>query len=383
MKGPDLTSRTCCTLLLTTLLCLPCLATSEGDEQKKLDALKYRIELLQKGLHERARERNQLSKALRTSEVTAGKIRKQIEETEKRLNILQKELADLHQQWKTLDNSRQAQQNLIGQHVNAAYRMGREEKIKLLLNEEDPAHFNRLLKYHDYFLKARAAKINTWLKTLESLAEVKTSISARERLLLNQRNSLTARQNELKARVSERQTALANLRKSISTDKQQLARLQSERKELEAVLSTLEQAITDLALPGGGEPFSARRGKMAWPVKGRLRHRFGTRRQADITWSGWLLDAPAGSPVTSIHHGRVVFSDYLRGHGLLIIIDHSNGYMSLYAHNQVLLKEAGDWVQAGEVISKVGNSGGLGKSALYFEVRQNGKPQNPAKWLIQ
>lgn len=368
-------------LLITALIGPACLADDSEKEQKKLDALKRRIQLLQQDLRNQNRERDQLAETLRKSEITGGKIRKQIEETNKQIKSLQKELASLNQQHDTLDKSRQAQQTLIGQHINAAYRLGREQRIKLLLNEEDPARFSRILKYHDYFLKARTSKIEEWLATLNKLANVKTSISKKEQQLIAQRDQLNSRQNELKTQIAERKLALANIRRTISSDQQKLAKLEDERQALEAVLTALEQAVTNLTLPSNAQPFSSRRGKMIWPVHGKLQHRFGARRRADINWTGWLLTASEGSSVQAIHHGRVVFSDYLRGHGLLLIIDHGNGYMSLYAHNQVLLKEAGDWVQTGAIVSKVGNSGGLSQNALYFEIRHNGKPSDPAKWL--
>jgi len=147
------------------------------------------------------------------------------------------------------------------------------------------------------------------------------------------------------------------------------------------VLQALKQAIADIDMPAPSQPFAKQRGKMRWPIKGKLSHRFGSQRNAEMKWDGWLLNANEGVAVKAIHHGRVVFSDYLRGYGMLIIIDHGDSYMSLYAHNQVLLKETGDWVTADESVAKVGNSGGRIEHALYFEIRHNGKPTNPKHWL--
>ncbi|WIO73960.1 peptidoglycan DD-metalloendopeptidase family protein [Porticoccaceae bacterium LTM1] len=357
-------------------------ADSDGaEEERKLKALKARIESLQKEIQSRTADRDKESQALRNTEVAAGKLRKQIHGSEQKLSALRKELADLQKQRTELQAAKHEQEGRIGQHLNAAYRLGREEQIKLLLNAEDPARFNRLLKYHDYFVQARADKIKTFLSTIETLSEVEKSIAAKEQQQLAERDSLTEKQAQLNQQIKERQKIVASLNSAITSDQKNLSKLHSERKALEEVLRELEKAITDLAMPQNNQPFAKRQGKMSWPVKGRVTKRFGNSRTADIRWNGWLMSAREGTSVHAVHHGRVVFSDYLRGHGLLLIIDHGDGYMSLYAHNQVLLKDTGDWVQSGELISRVGDSGGLGETALYFEIRKDGKPRNPAKWL--
>ena len=367
--------------LLAGLLIWAPLQADKASEQKKLDALKSRIADLQKELQASSRDRDQQNKALREAEVAEGKLRKQIASSQSALKTLASELTQLDGERKQLLHARSQQQQLIGQHINAAYRMGREEQIKLLLNEQDPARFNRLLKYHDYFLQARNDKIQGYLDTIAKLEQVQSDITDKQQQQLAQQQQLKQQQAGLKERIAERKIALAAISKEIDSDQKQLKKLQQERAALEQVIASLEQAIAELDLPGNSEPFAKRQGKLQWPVKGSLRKRFGNIRQADIRWNGWLLGASAGTPVSAVHHGRVVFSDYLRGHGLLIIIDHGDGYMSLYAHNQVLLKETGEWVQSGEQISRVGSSGGLENSALYFEIRKNSQPRNPAKWL--
>ena len=368
-------------LLAFVLLCSPVFADDKATEQKKLEALKSRIKSLQQELQNSTKDRNKQSTALRNTEVAAGKLRKKIDVSEQQLNALQHELAELNSQRKQLQRSRKAQQKLIIQHINTAYRLGREGHIKLLLNEQEPAHFNRLLKYHDYFLQARADKVASYLDTIAKLNRLETTIATKEQQQLAQRDTLKNQQRKLNQQIAQRKLALADINKSISSETQQLNKLELERKALQKVINSLEQTIAELALPHNSQPFAKRQGKLDWPVKGALKKRFGNTRKADIRWNGWLLSARPGSPVSAVHHGRVVFSNYLRGHGLLLIIDHGDGYMSLYAHNQVLLKETGDWVQTGEQISRVGNSGGLNDSALYFEIRKDSLPRNPSKWL--
>ena len=157
--------------------------------------------------------------------------------------------------------------------------------------------------------------------------------------------------------------------------------MERDQRELEELLEAIEEALVNLAMPENYKPFSTAKGTMPWPISGRASHRFGkSRNEGKMRWQGVTIPANAGTTVAAIHHGRVVYADWLRGSGLLIIIDHGEGYMSLYAHNQSLLREVGEWVSAGTNISTVGSTGGLEKSALYFEVRVKGKPTNPASW---
>ena len=267
--------------------------------------------------------------------------------------------------------------------MTSAYKLGNEESIKLLLNQEDPETISRTLKYYDYFLRARTAKLDHYRETLLSLKQVETSILDRQIQLSTNRLSLKRQQEQLAQQLQQRLQVLSQLNKKISNSKQQLNKLNTERSKLESVLKSLEQGIAKLSLPSTDEPFKVRKGMLPWPVSGRLSKYFGSTRTANIRWNGWLLKANEGTPVHAIHYGRIIFSDYLRGHGLLTIIDHGDGYMSLYAHNQVLLKETGEWVLPNETIAKVGNTGGQKDHALYFEIRHNGKPTNPKRWLAK
>ena len=153
--------------------------------------------------------------------------------------------------------------------------------------------------------------------------------------------------------------------------------------EVNQRLKALEQRAMQLAAPASKQPFSKQKGKLPWPVSGKLTQHFGAVRNADITWSGWLMQAVEGLHVHSIHHGRVIFSDYLRGYGLLVIIDHGEGYMTLYGYNETILKNTGDWVAPGDVIATVGDSGGQSEAGLYFELRRGAKPENPRRWVTK
>ena len=175
---------------------------------------------------------------------------------------------------------------------------------------------------------------------------------------------------------------MSELKDSISSKSAQLKQKEEDRKQLEELLRTIEKAIIDLQVPANSAPFKSARGNMPWPIKGKPSNQFDRpRNEGKMRWQGITIPAKEGASVQAIHHGRVVYAGWLRGSGLLLIIDHSDGYMSLYAHNESLLREVGEWVSAGTPVSTVGNTGGEDQAALYFEIRHKGKPINPAQWL--
>lgn len=367
-------------LLLLTALCFN-VAANEAADRKKLKAVSADILKLQQSLKNVSGQRDSLAVELQKTETERARIQLGINKLEPQLKRLNQDLQQLNKQQVGLQRDRRQQQHLILTQVNAAFRLGREEPVKLLLNQEDPERLTRTLKYYDYFLQARAKKLNTYVETLHSLAKVELSINDKTTQLKDHRDQLHNEQQQLLKRQQQRHQVMAKLDGQINTDHRRLQKLQNERNRLETVLQALKQAIADIDMPAPSQPFAKQRGKMRWPIKGKLSHRFGSQRNAEMKWDGWLLNANEGVAVKAIHHGRVVFSDYLRGYGMLIIIDHGDSYMSLYAHNQVLLKETGDWVTADESVAKVGNSGGRIEHALYFEIRHNGKPTNPKHWL--
>ena len=373
--------RVICTLLAF-LLMSPVFA-NQANDKNKLSKIKQDIINLEKSIKGSGEKKGSLNSELKKSELESANINQKISALEKALKTLQIELVTLKKEQKNLDASRKNQQALMSRQMTSAYKLGNEESIKLLLNQEDPETISRTLKYYDYFLRARTAKLDHYRETLLSLKQVETSILDRQIQLSTNRLSLKRQQEQLAQQLQQRLQVLSQLNKKISNSKQQLNKLNTERSKLESVLKSLEQGIAKLSLPSTDEPFKVRKGRLPWPVSGRLSKYFGSTRTANIRWNGWLLKANEGTPVHAIHYGRIIFSDYLRGHGLLTIIDHGDGYMSLYAHNQVLLKETGEWVLPNETIAKVGNTGGQKDHALYFEIRHNGKPTNPKRWLAK
>mgnify|MGYP003663907300 FL=1 len=369
--------------LLTAIafLLLSTASAGEKEDRAKLEKIGKDISKLEQSIKGQSRQQDKLAGELKKIELASADLNNKISTIEKQRAALNRELIQLEKQQEELESLKHSQQQLISQEIVAAYRLGSEEPIKLLLNQEDPEKFSRALKYYDYFLAARAEKLAAYRQTHQQLETTKSDIASREQSLAESRQQLAIEQQTLRENRQQREQLLTSLGEQIQNSQQTLNQLRNERQRLETVLKALEQRTMQLAAPASKQPFSRQKGKLPWPVSGKLTQHFGAVRNTDITWSGWLMQAAEGLDVHSIHHGRVIFSDYLRGYGLLVIIDHGEGYMSLYAHNQVLLRETGDWVKPGERIARVGNTGGQADHALYFEIRHNGKPANPKAWL--
>ncbi len=349
-------------------------------ESRKLDALNRQITQLQKELRESDDKRGKLNAELRDSELKAAEASKQVLGLNQQIKQLNSDLDQLKRRQLTLLEKGAAQERLVARELEAAHRLGSDEPLRILFNLENPDHVNRMLKYYEHMVDARKAILLDYKNTLAELQAVETSLTENRGKLEAAKSAVEASTTELRARVAERKSVLAAINKKLDSDNSRLKSLQQEKAQLEKIIATLEQNITGLEAPNR-QPFTRQKGKLPWPVEGKVRNFFGQRRNADLNWSGWLLGARQSSAVSAVHYGRVVFADYLRGHGLLLIIDHGEGYLSLYAHNQILLKEIGSWVSAGETIARVGNTGGQESSALYFEIRHRGTAIDPKPWL--
>ncbi|UTA48465.1 peptidoglycan DD-metalloendopeptidase family protein [Simiduia sp. 21SJ11W-1] len=263
----------------------------------------------------------------------------------------------------------------------AAYKTGNPSQLQLLLSQSQPDTVSRMAYYNALLLADRQTAINSYQATLAELDQIAPAIERQTEKLSQTQAQLNSRYQQLKSRKAERQRTLAKLDASIASKDVRLQKSHAERAHLEKILGEISRQLSDTALALPGQAFTARKGQMGWPTKGHMKARFGSNRAGNsLRWQGVLIGAPEGRDVKAIHQGRVVFSEYMRGQGMLIIVDHGDNYLSLYAHNQVLFKETGDWVAAGEVIAEVGTSGGQQDPSLYFEIRHAGKPVDPAHW---
>ncbi|MCK7597772.1 peptidoglycan DD-metalloendopeptidase family protein [Microbulbifer sp. CAU 1566] len=369
-------------LFFSALLFIPaCFAQAADEEQQaRLAEIKQRIESLQQELNQVKGERDQLLKDLESNEKDISELIQRIDKIKADMQSRGEKLQELKREEKQLEESRRSMQRRVEQEVAAAYRLGRQEQIKLLLNQQDPQHIARQLRYHDYFLKQRSRVIDDYASTLDQLSTVSSGIQREQDTLAGERDQLEQKRRALTSAQQNRQRTLDRLAKQLASKSGELDQLHSDRSRLQRLVDEVGRAIATLINPSDQTPFAKQRGRMQWPAQGRRANAFGQRRANGITWTGVTIRANEGQSVEAIHRGRVVFADYLRGQGMLIILDHGDGYMSLYGHNQSLTRAIGEWVERGDTIAKVGNTGGLSQSGLYFEIRRNGKPQDPTAW---
>ena len=276
-----------------------------------------------------------------------------------------------------IKQSREAQR--IGKHVAAAYRLRGEGFFKLLLDQRDPAKAERLLVYHRYLINARIDAYESFRRASAQLGRNTRALAERRVAARRERQRLIRHREELESTRTQRQGLIAALERDVEDRVSQREALSRDQKQLQALIAELGKQISNL----DGTGFAALRGSLPWPMRGQVAHRFGDpRADGRMRWQGLRLDADAGSPVTAISRGRVVFADWVRGFGLLTILDHGDGYMTLYGHADRLLKRRGDLVESGEVIAHAGQSGGHKTSGVYFEIRRDGNATDPLPWLV-
>ncbi len=357
---------------------------AQSDEEKaraELKQLQRDIKRINREISSAKGRRDTLQKALKQADVELGRLQREIADNRAAVAATRDELRQLEAQRAELLTARDDQQQRVAAELRAAWQMGGEAPLKVLLNQQDPHAVSRMMTYYRYFLDARTERLEEYRTTLASLDRLEADIGSKQQQQAEQKAALEQRQDKLAGAQANRREAVANLSRDITSKGSELEQLERDRGKLESLIKAIEEAVVNLAVPENYQAFAAAKGKMPWPVPGKASNSFGNyRNEGKMRWQGVTIPAKEGTRVQAIHHGRVVYSDWFRGSGLLLIIDHGDGYMSLYAHNQSLLKEVGEWVNTGETISTVGNSGGLERSALYFEIRHQGKPTDPAKW---
>ncbi|WP_373091244.1 murein hydrolase activator EnvC [Zhongshania sp.] len=368
-------------LLLTTGFGGTAVAADGEANKQQLRELNQKIGKLKKSISSQQSERSNAAKALQRIEKDIGVTAAKLHRTKEKSQQQQRKLNELENRQRQLRSQQQSQKALIAEHVRNAYSLGKESQMKMLLNQEDPEKLSRTLTYFDYFNRARSAELRKYRDTLNELNIIKPAISAKAGALALSQRKLEQQQQALLEQKQRRAKALASLDSEISNKTSSLTNLNTQRKDLESILQAVEREVTNIAMPANYKPFQDLRGKMPWPINGKPLNRYGASRQGSaVTWQGIQLSGQEGDAVKAIHNGRVVFADWLRGAGLLIIVDHGGDYLSLYAHNQSLLRSEGDWVRGGESIATVGNSGGQRQTGLYFEIRYKGRPTDPRNW---
>lgn len=355
---------------------------SWADEKADLAKLQKEISALQKWLKETDVEYNKLNKQLRLSDQKIGNTAKKIENTRRQLIKERSRLQSLKKEQRQLEHLKKQQKHQLAKQLNGAQKLGNQGSIKVLLNQDDPQQISRMLKYYEYFNKARIDHIQTLVTNLKRLDNIENEIIEQQHALRETEQELVSKNTLFTTEKQQHKKLLVSLESQRKEKSNDLNQKQKDQKRLQKLIAEVTALLDSTTRKQDAKPIRSLKGKLPRPSKGRILKAFGNHNaQSRNTWQGWLIKGHEGSSITSIHHGRVVFSDWLRGFGLLLIIDHGNGYLSLYARNQSLLKSVGDWVSQGENIATLGASGGFKEPRLYFEIRHNGIPQDPAAWL--
>jgi len=372
--------------LLITIILFACVsslyAQSASEKRQELD--KIRSQIAEKKATIRQAESKE--KDIQTDLMQAEK---EISYIGRRLHIIRKDYELQEARWRELQAVKVArekaldrEQQRLGELLREVYKMDRYGDIRLILNQESPALFSRMMTYHNYFRRQRIEQIKRVKVKLDELVTAQHALSLQsstlERLKYKQEGELA----KLGRMKEQKQLVLEEIRESIDSEGQHLAELLKNEQTLKNIIKSLTDMLSDITKSSASiKSFAQLKGSLPWPSTGRIATHFGSARgDSGKRWTGVVIGSERGHDVTAVARGRVAFSDWLRGYGLLLIMDHGDGYMSLYGHNESVYKDTGEWVESGEVIASVGDSGGQSRTGLYFEIRHDGKPVNPVKW---
>lgn len=365
-------------------MAMPLAVTAESAEeyQENLDLIRDKISGVLSALGENKDKRDSVRTELKKLEIKIAKASKDLRNTQRKYTKSDKNLKKTRSELKKLKKNLNKQREILASQVRSAYVMGQQPQLKMLLNQQDPSEMGRAMVYYTYLNQARGKEIENFIVSIEkekTLEATVKEVSKELKVLLDERRSS---KNKLSRHRNNRKNLLAKLEKDINNQQITLDGLESSRGRIEILLESLGELLADIpAEPLNQKPFGDLKGKLPWPIKGKLSASFGsTRHQGDLKWNGVVIRADYDTPIRAVSNGRIAFADWLQGYGFITIIDHNDGYMSLYGYSQELYKQVGDWVEAGEVIASVGDSGGQLDSGLYFEIRKQGKPINPKKW---
>lgn len=377
-------------LPILAILAVPPVALAQDDgaglakiKEQELEEVREKISDLKESMDKSARDRDRLTEDLQNAEVAIAEKRLRLQDLERERAWSAKRLAELDAAIAEREAELALESDHLSAQVRAAYMSGNQEKLKLLLNQRDPAMLGRMMAYYRYFNDYRADNIGEVTAKIRELAGMHSEVAAEEARLADLARTRSAELEKLAAAQAERQTLLAALKERMAAEGREIERLAAQEKDLARLIAELTSILSDYPITSE-EPFSEHRGRLTWPVAGTLLRDFGQPRVGgELKWNGVVLAAPRGREVRSVYHGRVAFADWLAGMGLLVIVDHGEGYMTLYGYNETILKNAGDWVAPGDVIATVGDSGGQSEAGLYFEIRRGTQPLNPRRWVTR
>ena len=383
-------------ILLLTLALTPgaILAATASQTQDELRELRARISALQKALVAAEGTKSEASDALRESEQAISEANRELHQLNRQSRTAGARLAELRKSSRETGNALRNQQEVLGRMLRRQYLQGQPEVMRLVLSREDPNDMARQLHYLAYIARARAQLVDGLRENLRDIDRLKTEIAAEVAAIARITADQLAQKKQLERQKQARAEVLSRVSRDIATQQRQMKVMQANESRLSRLIDQLAKAVRKPAaggrtrvesVPSGksdGSPFSAQRGALSLPVRGELSNRFGSpRADGGMTWKGLFIAAKSGEEVRAVAGGRVVYADWLRGFGNLLIVDHGDNYMTLYAYAEALLKQVGDVIRGGESIATAGNSGGNRESGLYFEMRHEGKPFDPLAWV--
>jgi septal ring factor EnvC (AmiA/AmiB activator) len=367
-------------------------AENSTDTQQELVAVGDAIEEIQSWLIEAKSTQSSEIQNLQQADLQISILSQSVTATETVLAATESEISSLSREASQLSSKKIAQSKILEQAIRTAYMAGNQSAIELLLNQEEFSKSARMLHYHRLFTQAQLESIASFQKTLDEVQAVNRQLESNVANLEQEQLTLSSSLQNLNESKIERELALSQLRADIASRSSRLEQLEIDQAQLQDLVEQINRAVADIPASMQLSEFDLQLGKLPMPVTGQIIDRFGARYgEGDLTRQGITIAVSEGTPVQAIHPGRVVFSDWLRGTGLLVIVDHGQGYMSLYGANQALSKQAGDWVDAGDIVSTSGMANELtGNSedsqalpSMYFEIRYHGEAQNPAQWFSE
>lgn len=388
MTLPALNTVIC--VLAIALFCAPLQAAPKKAPQKDLSELRERIDKLKREIDSAEENKADVLDDLKQSEQAISKINRSLHELAQDRKDASQTLNEAQQQSKQARARIQAQQALLSKLLYQQYTNGSQDTMRLVLNLQNPNTIARQVEYYGYLSRSRANLITSLRQDLAKAEAAEDVVKEKHAELVQIEERQVSEKRALQTEANTRKRTLSKLERQINARRKQVVQLERDEKRLTRLVERLARAVapTQKTRKPGDRASSARsdftklKGHLKLPVAGELSNSFGSRRSdTGTTWKGLFIRANSGSPVKALGPGQVVFADWLRGFGNLIIVDHGDGYMSLYGNNEALLKQEGDTVAAGENIANVGNSGGNPESGLYFEVRYQSRAIDPLQWI--
>ena len=351
-------------------------------QQTELEDIQQQIKTRQETIKRQLEELKKLEDQLKKAELEIAATARDLNSTQINLENNKQQQTQLKDEQKDLRKKTSQQQDVLAKQLRSAYMAGNHDYAKLLFNQQDAARLERVLSYYKYLNEARQQQITEFTNLAAQLDKVNRTLVEKQQELESLQIQQQQQQQLLSVQQNNRKQTQSKIEKAIDSEAAKIEQLQiNEQALLTAIRDAEERARRESQEQQELAGLSNLKGRLLKPASGRIQKLYGKRRQGQVRWKGILIDSRAGSSVSAIHRGQVLYADWLRGFGLVMVVDHGDGYMSLYGHNQALLKQAGDPVDAGETIALVGQSGGQSSPNLYFEIRHKGSPINPTQWL--